>query len=96
VAGQTRAPWFCRASTSHVSTQVAAVEAGLGAALLPPVYARLAAVAPVRHTAALAASIDALPTSETWLVGHRALRSVPRVAAVWEFLIEEFARFEKA
>jgi DNA-binding transcriptional LysR family regulator len=81
-------------ATSHFSTQVSAVEAGLGAALLPPVYERLAAVTPVRYGPRLAASADELPTSETWLVGHRALRTVPRVAAVWTFLVEEFARFE--
>ncbi len=81
-------------STSHFSTQVAAVEAGLGVALLPPVYARLAAVQPLAYAPALAASAAELPTSETWLVGHRALRAVPRVAAVWAFLVEEFARFE--
>ena len=80
--------------TSHISTQVSAVEAGLGAALLPPVYAQLAGVTLVGHTAALAGAIDELPTSETWLVGHRALRSVPRVAAVWTFLLEEFGRYE--
>jgi len=80
-------------STSHVETQLAAVAAGLGAALLPPVQARFAAIAPVRVAPSLEASLEELPTSETWLVGHRALRSVPRVAAVWTFLVEEFARF---
>jgi DNA-binding transcriptional LysR family regulator len=80
--------------TSHFSAQVSAVEGGVGAALLPPVYARLAAVAPVRHSSALRSSVDELPISETWLIGHRALRNVPRVAAVWTFLVEEFARFE--
>ena len=64
-------------------------------ALLPPVYARLAAVAPVRCTSALASSVNELPISETWLVGHRALRAVPRVAAVWEFMVEEFRKFER-
>jgi len=82
---------FC---TSHFSTQVSAAAAGLGAALLPPVYARFAALAPVRAAETLASSIEELPVSETWLVGHRALRGVPRVAAVWSFLAEEFARFE--
>jgi DNA-binding transcriptional LysR family regulator len=82
--------------TSHFTTQVAAVEAGLGVALLPPAYRRVAGLVPVRHAAALAASVDDLPTNETWLVGHRALRAVPRVAAVWAFLVEEFARFEPA
>ncbi len=82
--------------TSHFSTHVSAVAAGVGAALLPPVFARLAAVAPVRHAAALAPSVSELTINETWLIGHRALRSVPRVAAVWAFLVEEFANFEPA
>jgi DNA-binding transcriptional LysR family regulator len=81
-------------STSHSSTQVSAVAAGAGAALLPPVMARHAGVAPVRFAPALASSVEELPTSETWLVGHRALREVPRVAAVWSFLLEEFKKFE--
>lgn len=80
--------------TSHFSTQVAAVESGLGAALLPPVYERLAGVTPVRCSSALAATLAELPLSETWLVGHRAFREVPRIAAVWAFLLEEFAKFE--
>jgi DNA-binding transcriptional LysR family regulator len=80
--------------TSHVATHMTAAEAGLGAALLPPVQARFVALAPVRYAAALAPSMDELPTSESWLVGHRALRAVPRVAAVWAFLVEEFAKFE--
>ena len=80
--------------TSHITTQVAAVTAGLGAALLPPAYARIAGLAPLRHGAALARSAGELPSNETWLVGHRALRTVPRVAAVWSFLVDEFARYE--
>jgi DNA-binding transcriptional LysR family regulator len=81
--------------TSHFTTQVSAVEAGLGAALLPPAYARVAALAPVRHVGRLTESANELPINETWLVGHRALRAVPRVAAVWAFLAEEFAKFER-
>ena len=43
---------------------------------------------------ALDATLAELPSSETWLVGHQALRAVPRVAAVWTFLMREFASFE--
>jgi DNA-binding transcriptional LysR family regulator len=82
--------------TSHVPSQLAAVASGLGVALLPPAYARLAALVPVRAAAGLAASVAELPRNETWLVGHRALRAVPRVGAVWTFLVEEFARYEPA
>jgi DNA-binding transcriptional LysR family regulator len=80
--------------TSHITTQVAAVAAGVGTALLPPAYARRAGLAPLRHGAALARSAGELPVNETWLVGHRALRAVPRVAAVWSFLVDEFTRYE--
>lgn len=35
------------------------------------------------------------PREELWLVGHQALRHVPRVQAVWEFLRAETARLLK-
>jgi len=43
------------------------------------------------HTKALDAAWSELPSGSLWLVGHRALRQVPRVAAVWSFLVETFA-----
>lgn len=78
--------------TSHIATQVAAVEAGLGVALLPLAYTRVSDAVPVRFAKALDASAADLPVNETWLVGHRALRGVPRVAAVWDFLVEELQK----
>jgi DNA-binding transcriptional LysR family regulator len=81
--------------TSHFATQVTAVEAGVGAALLPLIYSRVAAVAPVRCARALAPALADLPANETWLVGHRALRTVPRIAAVWQFLVDEFFEYER-
>jgi DNA-binding transcriptional LysR family regulator len=82
--------------TSHIATQVAAVEAGLGVALLPASYARVSGVAPLRYGKALEPSAAELPLNETWLVGHRALRGVPRIAAVWDFLVDEFQRSDGA
>jgi DNA-binding transcriptional LysR family regulator len=82
--------------TSQITTQVTAVQAGLGVALLPPPYARVSAVVPLRSSTTLSRSVDELPTNETWLVGHRALRLVPRVAVVWSLLVRDFARFEAA
>jgi DNA-binding transcriptional LysR family regulator len=79
-----------------MATQVAAVEAGLGVALLPLAYTRVSAVAPLRHAKSLDASTSDLPVNETWLVGHRALRGVPRIAAVWDFLAEEFRAVERS
>jgi DNA-binding transcriptional LysR family regulator len=81
--------------TSHMATQVAAVEAGLGVALLPLAYTRVSAVAPLRVAKSLDASASDLPINETWLVGHRALRGVPRIAAVWDFLVDELRAVER-
>lgn len=75
--------------TSHFASQVAAVAAGLGLALVPAPYARLQKFARARSVKALAASLEELPKSELWLVGHRIMRDVPRVNAVWTFLMEE-------
>lgn len=38
------------------------------------------------------ASVAEWPTDSLWLAGHRAMREVPRVAAVWKFLAEELRR----
>ena len=81
--------------TSHIAAQVAAVREGLGVALLPLTYTRVDAVAPVRCARALEPSLAELPSNETWLVGHTALCGVPRVAAVWDFLVEEFEQFDR-
>ena len=81
--------------TSHFTTQVSAAIAGLGAALLPPQFARTSPLTPVRYAASLSASAKEFPLTDAWLVGHRALRGVPRVAAVWAFLVEEFSTLER-
>ncbi len=48
-------------------------------------------LAPVAISRALQPGWDALPLEELWLVGHRALRTVPRIAALWDFLAEQMA-----
>lgn len=75
--------------TAHFASQMAAAEAGLGLLLLPTVYLPLRKLVAVRTGKGVAASMEGLPVSEIWLVGHRAMREVPRVAAVWSFLLEE-------
>jgi hypothetical protein len=47
---------------------------------------------PVAYSSKLAASADEWPQDDLWLVGHRALIEVPRVAAVWGFLKELLGR----
>ncbi len=73
---------------SSFEPMVLAAQAGLGAllgaaALAPPGLTRL------RMTAGLRRRLPALPRGAVYLVGHRALRDVPRVAAVWDFLRDE-------
>ncbi len=78
--------------TSSINALLGAAEAGLGLALLSRSYAQLRPLVPALVAPKLAADVGSLPTLELWLVGHRALREVPRVAAVWDFVLEAFAR----
>jgi len=81
--------------TSHYSSQVAAALAGLGVMVAAEPY-RLVGLVPVTPSRALAAAWRALPVEELWLVGHRALRRVPRIAAVWDFLLERMSSIPAA
>ncbi|TNF24867.1 MAG: LysR family transcriptional regulator [Deltaproteobacteria bacterium] len=76
--------------TSHFASQLAAAEAGLGVTLAAEPYCAIRRLMPLRVAPALQAGWDALPVEELWLVGHRALRQVPRIAALWDFLRELF------
>ncbi len=73
--------------TSHFSSQLAAARAGLGAMIASAPYARDGLVE-VAHARSLDDAWAELPWGTLWLVGHRALRNVPRVAAVWQFIID--------
>jgi DNA-binding transcriptional LysR family regulator len=66
--------------SSHIA-QVEAVRAGLGVALLTRALLRLD-----RNLVELSLGLPLGPPVELWLVCPRALRSVPRVAAVWELM----------
>jgi DNA-binding transcriptional LysR family regulator len=77
---------------SSLGAQLAAVASGLGAALLPSAIGERQGLTELPHGRELAD----LPIEDTWLVGHRALREVPRVAAVWDFILGEAARFGRA
>jgi DNA-binding transcriptional LysR family regulator len=79
--------------TSHVGTMTAAAAAGLGLVIVDPVTARACGLVPVELAPELRQALRALPGGgELWLVAHRALRDVPRIAAVWEFLVSEVRR----
>jgi DNA-binding transcriptional LysR family regulator len=89
-----RAPTPLR--TSHFASQIAAAESDLGLALLPDPYVRIRNLQAARITKALATSVEELPTSELWLVGLRVLREVPRIAALWSFLLDEIRAVQGA
>lgn len=75
--------------SSAALTQLAAVEAGLGVAILPRIYTQVRPLVVVPLGGALAARVASIPPQDVYLVGHRALRGIPRVAAVWAFLLDE-------
>lgn len=77
--------------TSSMTAQIEAVRAGLGLMLAPVAYAELRGLAAVDCAPKVRRSIDALPEGTLWLVGHRALREVPRIAAVWSWVKDRFA-----
>jgi DNA-binding transcriptional LysR family regulator len=81
--------------SSSIAVQLAAAESGLGVVLLADAYAAVRRVVPVATTRALRARTELLEDS-LWLVGHRALREVPRVAAVWDFVVAEVEAAAKA
>lgn len=80
--------------TSHFASQLAAARAGLGAVITAQPFAATGLVE-VAHARSLDTAWEELPSGSLWLVGHRALRHVPRVAAVWSFVVEELGAREE-
>jgi len=77
--------------TSSFSSQVGAASAGVGVMLAPrELMSGVEALAPIRFTRREAGRLPPMPTGSLYLVAHRSMRQVPRVAAVWEFLCEIF------
>jgi DNA-binding transcriptional LysR family regulator len=73
--------------TSHLASQLAAARTGLGVVLAAHQFAGDTLVE-VPHAKALDPAWAELPEGAIWLVGHKALRRVPRIAAVWDFIVE--------
>jgi DNA-binding transcriptional LysR family regulator len=71
---------------SNFSGQMQAAAAGVGLVLAPLPFAAACGLAVAKLSAPLARELATLPDDTLWLVGHRALRVVPRVAAVWQWL----------
>lgn len=76
--------------SSHIA-QVEAVRAGLGVALLTRALQRLD-----RNLVEVELGLPTGPPVELWLVCPRALRSVPRIAAVWELLETRLVELDRS
>ncbi len=66
---------------NRADARLAAALAGVGVALLPEPVVR-------QHPALRIVDLPPVPPCDVWLVAHPALRHVPRVAAVWDFVAE--------
>ncbi|MEO0460295.1 MAG: LysR family transcriptional regulator [Myxococcota bacterium] len=73
-----------RVVVDDLTAIVGAVSAGLGVALLPAPLARLAGLSPAPL------EIPLPHPGPIWLVAHSELRKIPRIKAVWDFLIEAY------
>ena len=72
--------------SDSLRVQLALLAAGAGMALVPAPSVAAYGLAPVKLAASLREAAATWPTSDLFLVTHRALRDVPRVRVVWEAL----------
>ncbi len=78
--------------TDSIGAQVAAAQAGIGAAfVVEPLIGARTSLVPVRLSAALTER-HPFAREALWLVVHRALRRVPRIARTWDFFVERFSQ----
>ena len=66
--------------TNNMTAQVEAVRSGLAVMMAPTSFADLRGLEPVDLSRPLKRSIAEIGESSLWLVGHRALRDVPRIS----------------
>jgi DNA-binding transcriptional LysR family regulator len=78
--------------TNSSGAQLRAAQNGAGVLLIANAQAQARGLVEVKLTKNLRESLAPTPVTSLWLVTHRALRYVPRVAAVWTFLVEETVR----
>lgn len=74
--------------TSSFAGQVEAARRGLAVMLAARPFASIEGLCEVPLDGPAATAVAGLGGQSIWLVGHRALRRVPRVAVVWEFLAD--------
>jgi DNA-binding transcriptional LysR family regulator len=74
--------------TSHMGAQVEAAERGVGLMVAPHLYEGVHGLVRAKLSRALSHELLPFEKNQLWIVGHRALRHVPRIAVVWDFLLE--------
>ncbi len=74
--------------TSSFAGQLEATRRGAVVTFCAAPFATLPGLCAVPLAGAAAQAQARAPSQPLWLVGHRALRSVPRVAVVWAFLLD--------
>ena len=75
--------------TSSMAAQMEAARDGVGVLLAASPFADRPGLCSLPLSPSLRRRIDPLPRYDLFLVGHQALRRVPRVAVVWSFLKEK-------
>lgn len=78
--------------SDSLRVQIAVVAAGIGVALLPEPSFRHFGFVPVKLATELRAVSAGWPSDELFAVTHRALREVPRVRAVWDYVLERLGK----
>jgi DNA-binding transcriptional LysR family regulator len=66
---------------------VEAVRSGIGMMLMSRPYALLLELQTVDCLPEIKKTLEALPPAELWIAGHTAYRNIPRIAAVWDWLV---------
>lgn len=74
--------------TDDLRTQLTAASAGLGVALVPAPSVAAYGLERIALAARCAERVAPPPSGDLWIVTHRTLRDVPRVAVVWDAMIE--------
>lgn len=77
-------------ASDSLSAMLEAARAGVGLLLAPEPFARHAGLACVPVGPPLCHALMEIPPVTLHVVVHRALRDVPRIAAVWRWLVETF------
>jgi DNA-binding transcriptional LysR family regulator len=78
--------------TDSYPCQLRSAEAGAGLVVAPPIYGSFYELVEVDMSRSVRAAVDEMPAGELYIVGHAAMRDVPRVAAVWSFVVDAITR----